>query len=134
MVVETVTLQLPESLYRRLANTANATRRSLEEVLLQALRVGSPPAWDDVPPEFQADLAAMDRLDDEALWRLVRSRMTPAAVQRYDLLLERHRNGTLTDAERSELGVLRSEADRFMLRKAHAAVLLRWRGHDVSAP
>jgi hypothetical protein len=32
---------------------------------------------------------------------------------------------------RSELDMLRREADRFILIKAHAAVLLRWRGHDV---
>ena len=50
---------------------------------------------------------------------------------RYDELLERSAAGALGDAERSELEMLRGEADRFMLIKAHAAVLLRWRGHDV---
>jgi hypothetical protein len=50
---------------------------------------------------------------------------------RYDELLEQSAAGTLGDAGRSELDMLRREADRFMLIKAHAAVLLRWRGHDV---
>ena len=134
MLVETVTLQVPETLYQRLVNTARATKRSLEEVMLHALRVGSPPAWDDAPAEFQADLAMMDKLDDDALWKLARGRKTSAEMERYNALLERNKSGVLTGAERLELNALREEADRFMLRKAHAAVLLRWRGHDVSAP
>jgi hypothetical protein len=53
MLDETVTLRLPEELYHRLAAAAAATRRSLEEILLHALRIGSPPAWDDAPPEHE---------------------------------------------------------------------------------
>lgn len=131
MFDETVTLRLPEEMYHRLVTAAAATRRSLEEILLHALRIGSPPAWDDAPPEHQAELAAMDRLDDEALWKLARGRRSAAEMARYDELLERGAAGSLDDAERAELETLRREADRFMLVKAHAAVLLRWRGHDV---
>ena len=43
MPTQTVTLQIPEILYRRLVNTARATQRPLEEVMLHALQVGSPP-------------------------------------------------------------------------------------------
>lgn len=134
MPLETVTLQIPEILYQRLFNTARATQRPLEEVILQALRVGSPPAWDDVPEEFQADLAALDKLDDNTLWQIVRSRKTAADMERYNILLESNSSGTLTEAERLELMALRREADLFMLRKAQAAVLLRWRGHSVPTP
>lgn len=134
MTLANVTLQLPEPLYRRLLNTAQATRRPVEEVIVHAVEVGSPPAWEDVPAEFQADLAAMDRLDDAALWRIAGSRMSATTDDRYDELLERNREGELTDAERVELQRLREEADRFMLRKAHAAALLRWRGGRVPPP
>ena len=134
MPVETVTLQIPEILYQRLVNTARATQRSLEEVMLHALQVGSPPEWDDVPEEFQADLAALDKLDDNTLWQIVHSRKTVAEMERYNTLLERNSSNTLTEAERLELMALRHEADGFMLRKAQAAVLLRWRGHRVPTP
>lgn len=93
--------------------------------------VGSPPAWNDAPPEHQAALAAMHRLDDDALWKLARGRRSESEMARSDELLEQLAAGALGDAERSELEMLRREADRFMLIKAHAAVLLRWRGHDV---
>jgi hypothetical protein len=133
MLDETVTLQLPEELHHRFAAAAAATGRSLEEILLHAIRIGSPPAWDDAPPEHQAELAAMDRFDDDALWKLARGRRSGAEMARHDELLEESAAGALGDARRSELEMLRREADRFTLVKAHAAVLLRWRGHDVPA-
>lgn len=127
----TITLQIPDLIYQRLVNTANATGRSLEEVMLHALKVGSPPDWDNVPDEFQADLAALDRLEDEALWKIATARKTVEDMTRYNELLDRNQNGTLSQAEQLELIELRSQADRFMLRKAQAAALLHWRGHHV---
>jgi hypothetical protein len=103
----------------------------LEEVIVHALEVGSPPDWDDVPAEFQTDLAALDRLDDATLWQIARSRKTEDPTTRYDELLERNQEGALTDAEWLDLMALRKEADRFMLCKAQAAIILRWRGHQV---
>lgn len=134
MPAETVTLQIPEILYQRLVNTARATQRPLEEVILHALQVGSPPSWDDVPEEFQTQLAALDKLDDNTLWQIFHNRKTAADMERYNTLLEGNSNGTLTQAERLELMALRNEADLFMLQKAQAAVLLRWRGYSVPVP
>ena len=131
MLTETITLKIPELLYRRLQNTAQSTRRPLDEVIIHALQIGSPPVWDDVPAEFQADLAVMDRLDDDALWQIARSYKTEAEMERYDELLEKSGTGGLTAVEAQELQQLRQETDRFMLQKAHAAALLRWRGHTV---
>lgn len=131
MAVETVKLDIPEFVYRRLENTAKAMRRSVEDVMLYALKVGSPPTWDDVPPEFQADLAVMDRLEDDALWSIARSKKEPAELQRYDELLARHQDNLLSDVEKQELQQLRIATDRFVLRKAHAAALLHWRGYTV---
>ena len=130
----TVTLQLPDPIYQRLVNTAIATGRSLEEVMLHALKVGSPPDWENAPDEFQADLAALDRLEDEALWKVATGHKTEEEMARHFELLERNKEHTLTPAEQVELAELRSQADLFMLRKAHAAALLRWRGHRVPHP
>ena len=127
----TVTLQLPDPIYQRLVNTAIATGRSLEEVMLHALKVGSPPDWENAPDEFQADLAALDRLEDEALWKVAIGHKTEEEMARHFELLERNKERTFTSAEQVELAELRSQADLFMLRKAHAAALLHWRGHRV---
>jgi hypothetical protein len=88
-MAKTVTLQVPGTIYQRLVNTALGTRRSLEEVMLHALKVSSPPDWDNVADEFKADLAALDRMEDEALWKIATARKTAADMARYDELLER---------------------------------------------
>ncbi len=130
-MTETVTLQLPDPIYQRLVNTAIATGRSLEEVMLHALKVGSPPDLENAPDEFKADLAALDRLEDEALWKVATGHKTEEEMARHFELLDRNKEHTLTPAEQVELVELRSQADLFMLRKAHAAALLHWRGHRV---
>jgi hypothetical protein len=127
----TVTMQLPENLYLRLQQTAQATRQSLEATVLRALQVGSPPAWETAPAEFQVDLAALDRLDDAALWRTARTRATPALMDRYQALLDKNADQTLSAEERQELTQLRTNLDRQMLLKVHAAALLQWRGHQI---
>ncbi len=65
MTVRDVVLPLPEDLYVRLEQTARATRQPLTDLLLRSVRAGSPPDWSQAPAEFQADLAALDRLGDD---------------------------------------------------------------------
>jgi hypothetical protein len=131
MTIQSITLSLPEHLYLRFEQAAKATDQSVTDVLLHAVEVGSPPGWDDVPAEFQTDLAALDRLDDKALWQIARSFQSETDMNRYEDLLDKNANAVLTPAERDELTHLRREADRFMLRQAHAAALLRWRGYQI---
>ncbi|MFZ0546194.1 MAG: hypothetical protein WAM60_12185 [Candidatus Promineifilaceae bacterium] len=131
MTIQNVTLPLPEHLYLRFEQVARATQQSVTDVLLHAVEVGSPPDWENVAAEFQPDLAALDRLDNKALWQIARSQQSDAEMDRYEDLLYKNANDALTTAEREELTHLRREADRFMLRKAHAAALLRWRGFQL---
>ena len=131
-MTETVVLQIPEALYQRLAIAAGATQRSLEDVILQALQIGSPPTWKDVPEEFQTDLASLDRLDDNSLWQIANSKKTILEMERYDFLLSKQQETELSDSEKLELEQLHTDSDRFMLRKSQAAAILKWRGHNVS--
>lgn len=131
MSLHTVTMQLPERIYVRLQQTAQATKQSFEETVLRALQIGSPPSWETAPAEFQAELAALDRLDDAALWRIARSRTPEAEMERYQILLDQKANNAITAGEHEELTRLRLEADRQMLCKVHAAALLQWRGHQI---
>lgn len=101
------------------------------DVILRSIQVGSPPSWEEAPAEFQADLAALDRLDDSALWRIARSSQLAEDMTRYQELLDSNANGSLTPTERVELTQLRKAADLFLVRKAYAVDLLRWRGHAI---
>ncbi|MEA5511952.1 hypothetical protein VB715_19450 [Crocosphaera sp. UHCC 0190] len=127
-----VTLQIPDPLYQRLVNTAQAVGRSLEDIMVHALTVGSPPDWTDAPEEFQTDLARLDRLDNDTLWQIAQSHQSSANMERYNQLLEKNQEEELTQNEYFELEKLRYEADLFMLKKAQATVLLRWRGERFS--
>ncbi|MEZ4867842.1 MAG: hypothetical protein R3C14_41330 [Caldilineaceae bacterium] len=131
MLTQDVTISLPESLYLRLQQVAQGTKQSLAEVVLRAIQVGSPPSWEEAPAEFQVDLAALERLDDDTLWQIARSNQLAQDTTRYQELLDKNTNRTLSPLERLELTQLRKSADRFMLRKAYAVDLLRWRGHAI---
>ena len=131
MSVHQVTVALPEPIYLRLQRTAQATRQTVTDVLLRAVQIGSPPGWEDAPAEFQADLAALEQMEDAALWQIARSLQTEDEMLRYQSLLEKNAAEPLTLAERAELTDLRTTADRFMLRKAQAAAILRWRCHQL---
>jgi hypothetical protein len=131
MALREITLPLPESLYIRLKQIADATEQSLIDIALRAVQIGSPPGWEDAPAEFQTELAALDRLDDTSLWHVARAHQSEADATRYQALLDNNAAGSLAVSERDELNQLRQAADRLMLRKAHAAALLRWRGHVI---
>ncbi len=90
MNVRTVTLQLPEDLYLRLQQAAQATKQSLNEIFLHVVQVGSPPGWNDIPAEFQADVATLDRLDDAALWRIAHQKQSKAEIKTYQELLDKN--------------------------------------------
>ena len=46
-------------------------------------------------------------------------------------LREKRRAGTITETEQTALDQLTQEADLLTLRKAYAAVLLKWRGYKL---
>ncbi|NJM49261.1 MAG: hypothetical protein HC860_26340 [Alkalinema sp. RU_4_3] len=132
-MVATVMLNIPDEVYQRLELNARATDRSVEDILAYVLKVGSPPEWQDVPKEYWGDLQGLDGLSDEALRELAMGQVADSAMERYDELLELNAAGGLSGAEVEELQGARRESERFMLRKAQAAVLLRWRGSQVVA-
>jgi len=131
VLTQDITIRLPEPLYIRLQQVAQATQRSLEELIIRSVQVGSPPSWEEAPAQFQADLAALDRLEDDALWRVARSSQRHDDPTHYQDLLDKNANGVLTAPESLELTQLRQVADRFLLRKAYAVDLLRWRGYAI---
>jgi hypothetical protein len=53
-------------------------------------------------------------------------------MARYEALLQQNQNQTLSATDRAELTALRMESNRFMLCKAQASAIPRWRGQSVS--
>jgi hypothetical protein len=126
-----VAVNLPESLYRRLERLAEPMGRPVESLVVQALADSLPPLPDDLPVEVREALVSLETLDDERLWQMVRAMATPAQQERLIELQEKHRQSVATPAEEDERARLSQAADLVMLRKAYAAVLLKWRGHQL---
>lgn len=131
MTSQTITLHLPDKLYRRLIEAANTLQQPLDHVVIQSIRVGLPPSLDHIPERFQIDLQALDRLSDEMLWQITRSDLEDAKAALYETLLGKNQQGKLSKADQTKLDTLREEADLLMLRRSYAYALLKWRGHHV---
>jgi hypothetical protein len=130
---QTVTLTLPDSFFQPIQRTAQATNQPIEELLLHALQA-SLPLLEGLPDDVIENLTALETLDDQSLWRVM-GETVPAALQReLSKLLERQQSTSLTVSERERLTMLQQKADLVMLRKARAAVLLRFRGKRIPTP
>ncbi len=132
-MTHSLTVTLPDHLYRQLQRQAQVVNRPLSEVAATALESLVVPVEDDLPPGLQAELSAMAFLSDDALWQMAGSVMNNDKIALYDVLLERRQSGMLTPEGQAWLDTLRDEADALMLRKAQAYALLKSRGHKLPA-
>ena len=129
---QTVTLELPETAWEWAERTATVTKHPVEKVLVDSLSATMPPPLDDVPDEFREELLLLETKNDADLWAITRFRTSPKLLRQYDNLLEKNnRKGTLTAQERRKLEQLRKNAERIMLMRARAFVLLQWRGYRL---
>ncbi len=129
--METVTIRLPRTIYRRLERTAAVINQPVDAVLLQSIRGNIPPSPEDAPPELRDELAALLNLSDDDLWAIVKSTLDPQQWQQHQRLLQKNADGTLSERERRELEDLRAETDRYVLRKSFALAFLKWRGYSL---
>jgi hypothetical protein len=65
------------------------------------------------------------------IWHITQARKTTSGMTRYEALLRQNQDQTLSATDRAELTALWMEGDRFMLCKAQAAAIQRWRGQSV---
>jgi len=103
-----VEINMPMDIYANLQQIAEASGWPFEEVVLQAIRTGSPPNLSKVPADFQPDLLALNKLSDQDLLKVV--------------------EGDLPGPKMDER---RKKADFATLHRTYALSLLRWRGHPV---
>ncbi len=127
MSLQTVTLQLPQSIYNSARRTARVVKRPLAEILVTVLR-SSLPALDGLSLEIATELTALESLDNERLAQAARSMFPPSQQRRLSTLLRKNQAGKITAREQGTLDNLISEAELLMLRKSRAYALLKWRG------
>jgi hypothetical protein len=129
MTDQPILLSIPEDVSDRARRIAEETAQPVEQVLLQYLNT-LPEST--LPPDEQAELEALRFLSDDALWTIAREQMPEAVQVRAHALMDKNTHGTILDDEVVELEKLVERADRLMLRKAEAALLLKSRGYSFT--
>lgn len=132
MTLQTIRLNLPDNLLRRLNDAAEAAQQPFDDVLLQTILAGLPPDLSQAPERFRADLRLLNRMDNDVLWQIARGALDESKSAEYAALLEQNQNSSLSESERTRLNAVREEADQLMFRRAYALALLKWR--DVTIP
>ncbi|MCC7019085.1 MAG: hypothetical protein IT332_04990 [Ardenticatenales bacterium] len=124
-----VTIDLPEPVLRRFRQGATAAHMALEAFVADRLATTPLPLSDDLPPDVRADLAPLERLDDAGLWRVAQEQLADAEQAQYDALLDDNARGALSAPDAELLRCIGDKARRLTLRRAHAFMILQWRGH-----
>jgi hypothetical protein len=125
-----LTVALPEDVYERVRRAAKGMKQPVEKVLVNIVRAATP-SLDKVPRAYRAELEALEDLSDDGLWQIAASQLAPTKQRRLTNLLEKNQRGPLTERERQALAGLRADADRLMLRRSYAYLLLKYRGHRI---
>lgn len=123
-------VNLPDELYESIRRNAQATNQPLEAMLVTTLRV-SLPSLDGLPVDVADELVRLEALDDDALRAVVHETASESEQDEIEELLDKNREGTLAEVDRARMDALLDAVDRRTLRKARAAVLLRFRGRNV---
>lgn len=131
MTAPAVTITLPEPLYDRLKQRADNAQRTIEAEIIDLVATAVP-AEEELPQDFADAIAALSTLSDDDLSRAARITLPRETSRRLERLhFKRQREG-LTPREADTAARLVREYERVMLVRAHAALLLKQRGHDIS--
>ncbi|GAB4577590.1 MAG: hypothetical protein Fur0022_03210 [Anaerolineales bacterium] len=131
-MLQTVTLQVSDEMLQRFRRGAMVARKPFEQFLAERLAEAVPPLADEMPAEIRAELDKLESLDNEALKRLAQTQLSPEKQRAYSTLLTKNQRGNLSSTEKEKLHALGDEARRLTLKKAHATLLLKWRGFPLS--
>lgn len=127
MNAQTIALDLPQPLYQRLKWLSEITHRPLDTLVLQVLDTNIPPLLAELPDAMQSELVALNEMPHEELWQIAQSTFARELQTEYTHLREKQLERSLTGKEQKRLDELFHAANRHMLRKAYAAVLLKFR-------
>ena len=117
MPEHSITLTLPDAVYRQAQQVAETTQQAIEEVVL---------AW--IHPAPEEGLMGLDKLSNDELLAVARTTVPPVHTRRLQDLLTAQRQRNLTDGEQQEATQLVEQEDLLTLRKSKALLLLKRRG------
>ena len=130
-MTRTITINLPDALYKQLKRAAELSRQPTEAIVVQSLAHSLPPLLEEIPTEYQPDVYPLLQMGDADLQREANHVFPPERWAEYEALLNKKKMTPLTAEEQAHLDTLRREADAVMFRRGYAAVLLKSRGYRL---
>ena len=131
MTYQTVTLNVPETVYQQIWKAAERIKRPVADILVEAITAAAP-AMESAGRKSRSALAQMAYLNDAALWQAARSTMPAIQRERLEALHDAQQRRQLTIKERAEEKSALALYRETLLVRGQAAVLLKQRGYDVS--
>ena len=134
MALQTVTVNLPKQVFQKVRQLARNKNRSVEDELVAVVEhaLDDGDVWAGVPSDIAGEVEQLRFLDDQHLWRAARLTVAEEKSERMQALSQKQKVEGLTAVEREEIEQLQLLAQRVMLVRAEAAVLLQERGHNIS--
>jgi len=131
MSTQTLTVNLPDNLYRQVARRAERMHSSLEDELIAVVATALSTTA-GVPAETLNALAQLAYLNDDELLAAAQMMIAPTENARMQSLLFKRQAEGLTIPEQAETEALLHRSDHIMLVRVQAMALLRERGHNVT--
>ncbi len=119
----TVTLDLPRAIYQKAAQIARATKRPIEQLVVEWIR----PPLERAESQQSDVLAGLEDMTVPQLTQVAYTTTAPDDVDRLRQLLNLQEQQELTEPERMEAAALVEQEDLLTLRKAKALFLLKQR-------
>ena len=116
MPEHSITLTLPDAVYRQAQRVAKTTQQAIEEVVLTWIR-----------PAPEEELVGLEALSNDELRAVTQTTVSPVRISRLQDLLTVQRQRNLTEDEQQEAAELVEQEDMLTLRKSKALLLLKQR-------
>jgi hypothetical protein len=127
---QSVTVELPDEICKRVKCAAKATKQPVGRALMRIVKAAMP-SLDEVPVERRPELEKMETFSDDQLWEAAKARLSAVEHPRLNQLLRKNQAEGLSEREQRSLAELSKQADRLTLCRAYANLLLRQRGHRI---
>lgn len=92
-MAQTITVKLPDSLFRHLQRAAELFRQPTEVVIAQSLAHSLPPLLDEISFQYQPNVFPLLQMSDEELCREISITFSPEHWSDYEALLDKKRPG-----------------------------------------
>lgn len=128
MTLRTVTIQIPQSTYTILKERSKVRQQSItDEVASLVISSAKAPRQS----QYKTDLAQLDVMSDQELWKAARTMADTAQQAAAHKLLEKLKLVGLTESEEEQMKLFSEMFNRTMLIRSKAAAILYQRGHDI---